>query len=396
MEKTDFLKKRIEEFTRLYQKIKGNVNVSPEMIKKFYDNGMDDLYQGELESKQSDEVIKISETKLNDTILSFQKSDLFKKLNEDCANVLNHYRNEMLTKKRKSCFFQENIIQEVLRTNNLFCQRIASFSVTILKTYKKDPYASLILLRSNIENLFLYHYYVRELDNLFIKEKWLEIARLNARILYSKKKENETRFEILKDMDYLEIVNALVTMHGSKEKPIHVSDCIDHFFKFQNKNDHIKLNKVFETPLLKQYLFNNRNITFMVDLNYHKSFYDQLCEVVHPVAIYRKSYPFDKDDPNVKIKFAASYALLPYVSTLYVYGINIYEKLRSLEFKKINIIEKQLFKSIDEIMDTKSLDFIDENLNNNFLSTDQKKFLEKSRENLLKKSNFDANKKNKD
>ena len=386
--KSDYLKKRIEEFNRLYEKSKKIANITPELLKGFYDRGMQDLYEGELENQTSDIVIKECKNKIIENILSFEDSGLLNSLNKDCAKFLDFYRSEMVSGKRKSCFFQENVLQEVLRVNNLFCYRISHFSNVVLKTFNKNAYAGLILLRSNVENLILYYFYINQLEKLLSNEKWVEIAKLNARILYSKKKEIETRFENLHEMDYLEFVNKLVTMHGAKEKPIHISDCMEYYFndqKVENKN--INLKKLFETPLLKKYSEKNKQIKFVIKLDYLKEFYDQLCEVVHPVAIHRKSYPYDKDDPNVKIKFAASFSVLPYVSTLYVQGINMYEKLRAIDYKKINIIEKSLFNIFQDIStksDNKYLSDILKNPNYSNLTEEHKKFIQKNIENLNK------------
>ena len=381
----NYLKKRIREFNRLYELAKKIPNVSSEILKTFYNNGMEDLQQGEIDAKDSKKIIIITEKRIKENILSIHESNLFKDLNEDCNKVLDYYRNEMLLNKRKTCFFQENIVQEVLRVNNLFLERISTFSQTILKEFYNDSYASLILLRSNIENLILYFYYVKELEKLFHKEKWLEIARLNARILYTKKKETETRFESFQEMDYLDVVNALVTMHGAKEKPLHISDALKSFFESMEKDEQFKLDETFKTPILNGYAKKKPNIILMSKINYSKISYDQLCEVVHPVAIYRKKYPFDNEDPNVKIKFALSFGVLPYVINLYFYGINIYEKIRALEFKKINTIEKELENSIQIIMDKKQLEFAKQYKNEDSLPNETKKFLEQAYKKILNK-----------
>ena len=381
--KSDYLKKRIEEFNRLYEKSKKMPNMTPELLKGFYDQGIKDLEEGELENQTSEIVIKETKNIINETTMSFEDSSLLSSLNKDCAKVLDYYRNEITSGKRKTCFFQENILQEVLRVNNLFYFRISHFSNLVLKTFNKNAYAGLILLRSNIENLLLYYFYNNHLEKLFSKEKWLEITKLNARILYSKKKEVETRFENLHEMDYLDFVNQLVTMHGAKEKPIHISDSIEFYFNHQKKIKNINLSELFETPILKKYAEENKKIKFSLKLDYHKEFYDQLCEVVHPVAIYRKSYPYDKDDPNVKVKFAASFGVLPYVSTLYVQGINIYEKLRSIDYKKVNIIEKFLFKAFQEIQLKSEEEYISQTLANPFLNKEQKEFLIKAKKKIL-------------
>jgi hypothetical protein len=385
--KSDYLKKRIEEFNRLYEITKKIPNMTPELLKGFYERGMNDLYEGELENQTSELVIKETKKSINETVISFEESGLLSSLNKDCAKVLQYYRNEITSGKRKTCFFQENILQEVLRVNNLFCFRISHFSNMVLKTFNRNAYAGLILLRSNIENLLLYYFYNDQLEKLFHNEKWLDIAKLNARILYSKKKEVETRFENLHEMDYLDFVNNLVTMHGAKEKPIHISDCINYYFNDQKKEKNVNLSRSFDTPLLKKYAQENKKIRFVLKLEYYKEFYDQLCEVVHPVAIYRKSYPFDKDDPNVKIKFAASFGVMPYVSTLYIKGIGIYEKIRSIDYKKINIIEKNLYEVFQNITDKSSIKYVDEilkNKNYSNLTKAQKEFIIKAKNNLAK------------
>lgn len=384
--KSNYLKKRIEEFNRLYEEAKKLSDITPELLKGFYERGMNDLYEGELENQTSDKIIDTAKSTIYEATTSFEDSGLLTALNKDCSKVLDYYRNEMTSGKRKSCFFQENILQEVLRVSNLFYFRIFHFSNVILKTFNKNAYAGLILLRSNIENLLLFYFYIDQLEKLIIKEKWIDIAKLNARILYSKKKEVETRFENLHQMDYLDFVHNLVTMHGAKEKPIHISDCIDHYFNHKNEDKNIDLTKLFKTPFLEKYAKENKKINFVLKLDYYKEFYDQLCEVVHPVAIYRKCYPYDKDDPNVKVKFAASFGVLPYVSTLYIRGINVYEKLRSIDYKKINSIEKSLFDLFQNITNKSSKKYIEEifkNPNYKNFTKEQKEYLEKKRRNLV-------------
>ena len=384
VKKSDYLKRRIEEFNRLYEKSKKIPNMTPELLKGFYDRGIKDLEDGEIENQTSEIVIKETKNTIYETTMSFEDSGLLSSLNKDCAKILDYYRNEITSGKRKTCFFQENILQEVLRVNNLFYFRISHFSNFVLKTFNKNAYAGLILLRSNIENLLLYYFYNNQLEKLFLKEKWLEITKLNARILYSKKKEVETRFENLHEMDYLDFVNQVVTMYGAKERPIHISDCIEYYFKHQKENKNINLLELFETPILKKYAKENKKIKFALKLDYYKEFYDQLCEVVHPVAIYRKSYPYDKDDPNVKIKFAASFGVLPYASTLYAQGIYIYEKIRLIDYKKVNVIEKSLFKNFQEIQSKSEEEYISQTLNNPLLNEEQKEFLLKAKKSIRK------------
>ena len=82
-----------------------------------------------------------------------------------------------------------------------------------------------------------------------------------------------------------------------------------------------------------------------------------------------------KNDPNVKVKFSTSYICLAYASTLFVQGISIYEKLRAFEYRKINIIEKNLSSAIHKLRVKSDLEFISKNLTNNTISEEQRDFL---------------------
>ena len=364
----------IRDFKRKYEKYKKLPDVTPELAKKFYYQGIKNIYQIELENKLSDKSIKNTKKIIKQSFLSFENTGLLKLLNDDCSKILEYYRNEVNSGRRKTDIFQNLIIRDVLHINKLLYFRISNFSDVILKTYNKNPYASLILLRSNVENLVLYYFYNNEIERLFNKDKWLDIVKLNSRLLYSKQHEVKTNTEIIYQSDHQDMINLLVTMHGAKEKPIHISECINYLLKCENQKN-LKLEDFFNTPILKEYSIKSNFLEFYTTCPFDKQFYDQLCEIVHPVAIEMNKYPFDKDDPNVKIKFSTSYMCLAYASTLFIQGINIYEKLRAFEYRKINIIEKNLSSAIYKLRVESDLEFISKNLTSNTISEEERDFL---------------------
>ena len=372
--KTNYLNDLIRDFKRKYEKYKKLPDVTPELAKKFYYQGIKNIYQIELENKLSDKSIKNTKKIIKQSFLSFENTGLLKLLNDDCSKILEYYRNEVNSGRRKTDIFQNLIIRDVLHINKLLYFRISNFSDVILKTYNKNPYASLILLRSNVENLVLYYFYNNEIERLFNKDKWLDIVKLNSRLLYSKQHEVKTNTEIIYQSDHQDMINLLVTMHGAKEKPIHISECINYLLKCENQKN-LKLEDFFNTPILKEYSIKSNFLEFYTTCPFDKQFYDQLCEIVHPVAIEMNKYPFDKDDPNVKIKFSTSYMCLAYASTLFIQGINIYEKLRAFEYRKINIIEKNLSSAIYKLRVESDLEFISKNLTSNTISEEERDFL---------------------
>lgn len=347
MKKNIYFQKRREEIDRLRISLEKNPNYTSEMIEKFKTKAMEDILEGEREHEEHQLGIKYALESIKKTLHVLVETKTIENFKNDSKKVLKYYQKEMFEKKRKTCFFQENVICEIERTNNLFFGKILQFSNTCYKIFfKEDAYAGLILLRSNIENLFLYHYYIEELEKFILKKQWLKIARLNARILHTKKNENLTRFEAIENADYLETVSALVTLTGAEDKPFHIDLAKKQFFE-NLKNNQIQIKNLENSSLVKEALNNPEMNSIKFNLTYHEIFYDQLSEIVHPVAIERNRYPFDCEDPNVLNKFSFSYSITPYVFNLYLYGINLYEKVRNLNYKEINIIEKNLSNEIE-------------------------------------------------
>ena len=71
--------------------------------------------------------------------------------------------------------------------------------------------------------------------------------------------------------------------------------------------------------------FKTESVPLIDKIQYSKEEYNRLCEIVHPTAISRKSYPFDHKDPNVKFKFARAYVNVPFATNLYFYGITFHK-----------------------------------------------------------------------
>ena len=372
--KINYLNNLIRDFKRRYEKYKKLPDVTPHLAKTFYDQGIKNIYKIELENKLGNKSIKSTKKMIKEGTLSFENSGLLKSLDDDCAKVLEYYKNEVNSGKRKTDIFQNLILRFVLHINKLLYFRISNFSDLILKLYNKNPYASLILLRSNVENLALYYFYNNEIERLFEKEKWLDIVKLNLRILYSKQQDVKTNSEIIYKSDQQDMVNLLVTMHGAKEKSIHISECINYLSKSVNEKD-LEIEEFFNTPILKKYREKINHLKLYKLCPFDKHFYDQLCEIVHPVAIEKNQYPFDKDDPNVKVKFSTSFLSIPYANTLFIQGVNIYEKLRAFEYRKVNIIEKDLSNAIYKLRVKSDLDFISKNLTSNTISEEERDFL---------------------
>jgi hypothetical protein len=377
MKKNKFLLKRIKEMERLKEVLKKNPNYPEEMIENFEKIAMQDITDGEKEYVKDKFLIKTTSECINKTLKILTEIKLISKFQDDAKKVVDYYRNEMILKKRKTCFFQENILCEIERICQLLLEKIIKLSYTCFDVFfKKDAYAGLVLLRSNIENLFLFHYYIDELERYYNQKSWIKIARLNARILYTKKPEVENRFERFNNMDYLEVVGALITMTGAEEKPFHIDTPKKNFLQsLENKT--IKIKNIGKSEFLKD-LLNHSEIKYLnFHLNYDEVFYDQLSEIVHPVAIEKNRYPFDSEDPSVLNKFSSSYSIIPYSFNLYFYGIAIYEKIRKISFKEINVIEKNLAKEIEKYTIQKNKDYFDKIKNNKDLSEDWKKIINK-------------------
>lgn len=384
--KINYLNNLIRDFKRRYEKYKKLPDVTPQLAKTFYDQGIKNIYKIELENKLSNKSIKNTKKMIKEGAFSFEDSGLLKLLDDDCTKVLEYYKNEVNSGKRKTDIFQNLILRFVLHINKLLYFRISNFSDLILKLYNKNPYASLILLRSNVENLALYYFYNNEIERLFEKEKWLEIVKLNLRILYSKQQDVKTNSEIIYKSDQQDMVNLLVTMHGAKEKSIHISECINYLSKSVNEKD-LELEEFFNTPILNKYREKINHLKLYKSCPFDKHFYDQLCEIVHPVAIEKNQYPFDKDDPNVKLKFSTSFLSIPYANTLFIQGVSIYEKLRSFEYRKVNIIEKDLSNAIYKLRVKSDLDFISKNLTSNTISEEERDFLKNVQSRYNKEKN---------
>lgn len=384
--KINYLNNLIRDFKRRYEKYKKLPDVTPQLAKTFYDQGIKNIYKIELENKLSNKSIKNTQKMIKEGAFSFEDSGLLKLLDDDCTKVLEYYKNEVNSGKRKTDIFQNLILRFVLHINKLLYFRISNFSDLILKLYNKNPYASLILLRSNVENLALYYFYNNEIERLFEKEKWLEIVKLNLRILYSKQQDVKTNSEIIYKSDQQDMVNLLVTMHGAKEKSIHISECINYLSKSVNEKD-LELEEFFNTPILNKYREKINHLKLYKSCPFDKHFYDQLCEIVHPVAIEKNQYPFDKDDPNVKLKFSTSFLSIPYANTLFIQGVSIYEKLRSFEYRKVNIIEKDLSNAIYKLRVKSDLDFISKNLTSNTISEEERDFLKNVQSRYNKEKN---------
>lgn len=384
--KINYLNNLIRDFKRRYEKYKKLPDVTPQLAKTFYDQGIKNIYKIELENKLSNKSIKNTQKMIKEGAFSFEDSGLLKLLDDDCTKVLEYYKNEVNSGKRKTDIFQNLILRFVLHINKLLYFRISNFSDLILKLYNKNPYASLILLRSNVENLALYYFYNNEIERLFEKEKWLEIVKLNLRILYSKQQDVKTNSEIIYKSDQQDMVNLLATMHGAKEKSIHISECINYLSKSVNEKD-LELEEFFNTPILNKYREKINHLKLYKSCPFDKHFYDQLCEIVHPVAIEKNQYPFDKDDPNVKLKFSTSFLSIPYANTLFIQGVSIYEKLRSFEYRKVNIIEKDLSNAIYKLRVKSDLDFISKNLTSNTISEEERDFLKNVQSRYNKEKN---------
>lgn len=378
MKKNKFLLKRIKEMERLKEVLKKNPNYSQDMIEKFEKVAMQDINDGEKEFEKDKFLIKTTSECINKTLKILTDIELISKFQADAKKVVDYYRNEMILKKRKTCFFQENILCEIERICQLLLEKIIKLSYTCYDIFlKKDAYAGLVLLRSNIENLFLFHYYIDELERYYNQKSWIKIARLNARILYTKKPEIQNRFEIFNNMDYLEVVSALITMTGAEEKPFHIDTPKKNFLQ-SLENNTIKIKNIEKSEFLKDLLNHPEIKSLNFHLNYDEVFYDQLSEIVHPVAIEKNRYPFDKEDPSVLSKFSCSYSIVPYSFNLYFYGITIYEKIRKISFKEINSIEKNLAKEIEKYTVQKNKDYFNKIKNNKDLSKDWKKIINKN------------------
>jgi len=377
MKKNKFLLKRIKELERLKKVLKKNPNYPEEMIKNFEKNAMQDIAAGEKEFEKDKFIIKATSECINKTLKIVTDIELISKFQNDAKKVVNYYRNEMILKKRKTCFFQENILCEIERICQLFLEKIIKFSHTCFETFfEKDAYAGLVLLRSNIENLFLFHYYIDELERFYIQKSWIKIARLNARILYTKKPNVQNRFELFDNMDYLEVVSALITMTGAEEKPFHIDTPKKNFLK-SLENNTIKVKNIEKSEFLKDLLNHPEINSLNFHLNYDEVFYDQLSEIVHPVAIEKNKYPFDNEDPSVLSKFSTSYSIIPYAFNLYFYGITIYEKIRNISFKEINSIEKNLSNEIEKYTTQQNKDYFNKIKNKKGLSEDWQKIISK-------------------
>lgn len=378
MKKNKYLIQRVKELKRLKKTLKKNPNYPEYMIEEFEKNAMKDIVDGEKEFERDKFLIKTTSYCISKSLKILTDINLISKFQSDSKKVLDFYRNEMILKKRKTCFFQENIICEIERICQLLLEKIIKLSHTCYELFfKKDAYAGLVLLRSNIENLFLFHYYIDELERYFVQKSWIKIARLNARILYTKKPEVQNRFELFDNMDYLEVVSALITMTGAEDKPFHIDTPKKKFL--QNlENNTIKIKNIEKSEFLKDLLNHPEIKSLNFHLNYDEVFYDQLSEIVHPVAIEKNKYPFDKEDPSVLSKFSSSYSILPYSFNLYFYGITIYEKIREINFKEINSIEKNLANEIEKYTVQKNKDFFDKIKNNKNLSKDWKEIINKN------------------
>ena len=163
MKKNIYFQKRREEIDRLRISLEKNPNYTSEMIEKFKTKAMEDIQEGEREHEEHQLGIKYALESIKKTLHVLVETKTIENFKNDSKKVLKYYQKEMFEKKRKTCFFQENVICEIERTNNLFFGKILQFSNTCYKIFfKEDAYAGLILLRSNIENLFLYHYYIEE------------------------------------------------------------------------------------------------------------------------------------------------------------------------------------------------------------------------------------------
>jgi len=377
MNKNKFLLKRTKEMERLQEVLKKNPNYSEEMIENFKKIAMKDITDGEKEFKRDKFLVKATSECIEKTLKILTDIKLISKFQNDSKKVVDYYRNEMILKKRKTCFFQENILCEIERICQLFLEKIIKFSHTCSKVFfEKDAYAGLILLRSNIENLFLFHYYIDELERFHIQKNWIKIARLNAKILYTKKINVQNRFELFDNMDYLEVVSALITMTGAEEKPFHIDTPKRNFLQ-SLENNTIKIKNIGKSEFLKDLLNHPEINSLNFHLYYDEIFYDQLSEIVHPVAIEKNKYPFDSEDPSVLSKFSTSYSIIPYAFNLYFYGITIYEKIRNISFKEINSIEKNLSHEIEKYTTQQNKNYFNKIKNDKNVSEDWQKIINK-------------------
>ena len=110
MKKNKFLLKRIKEMERLKEVLKKNQNYSQDMIEKFEKVAMQDINDGEKEFEKDKFLIKTTSECINKTLKILTDIELISKFQADAKKVVDYYRNEMILKKRKTCFFQENIL----------------------------------------------------------------------------------------------------------------------------------------------------------------------------------------------------------------------------------------------------------------------------------------------
>ena len=107
--KINYLNNLIRDFKRRYENYKKLPDVTPHLAKTFYDQGIKNIYKIELENKLSNKSIKDTKKMIKEGAFSFEDSGLLKSLDDDCAKVLEYYKNEVNSGKRKTDIFQNSI-----------------------------------------------------------------------------------------------------------------------------------------------------------------------------------------------------------------------------------------------------------------------------------------------
>ena len=346
MSKKDDLEDIRKEFERLKKTVKSYPNTTEELIKQFEENQKRHLISLEETIKEDKEYIEKANTLLAKQSKIISETELV----DDCVTehraFLTEYQALLKSGKIKTCHFQEDVVGPILKTSAQFSHRIFNFSHVCYEQFLKNNYAGLILVRANIENLMLFYYYIRKIDEHISKKEWLKVAKLNLRIMYVKKARAQTPFDQIFNMDFMDYVTAMnATVSEAKEdQTINMSDVTRLFFDDMENKYQFNFDDLFPSSLLKKIeLIELYKQTF-----YNESNYSMLCEIVHPVAISRKPYPYDLDSNSARHIFAHAHRHMPFCTSLFFYGIKLYERLKKIEY---NEIEKKLRDSITEIIE---------------------------------------------
>ena len=148
MKKNKFLLKRIKEMERLKEVLKKNPNYSQDMIEKFEKVAMQDINDGEKEFEKDKFLIKTTSECINKTLKILTDIELISKFQADAKKVVDYYRNEMILKKRKTCFFQENILCEIERICQLLLEKIIKLSYTCFDIFLHNSIFETLALES--------------------------------------------------------------------------------------------------------------------------------------------------------------------------------------------------------------------------------------------------------